>query len=59
MILLAVLMMIVLSRLPGRKPVIFYPKSGDSGITPLSVEKSLEEKKAARNSRRKLRKKLR
>ncbi|MDR2658919.1 MAG: prolipoprotein diacylglyceryl transferase [Spirochaetaceae bacterium] len=59
MILLAVLMMIVLSRLPGRKPVIFYPKSGDSGGASLSVEKSLEEKKAARNSRRKLRKKLR
>lgn len=54
MVLFAAVMMFVLSRLPGRKPIIHYPDSAES-----AAAKSPEEKKSARNSRKKLRKKLR
>ncbi|MDR1362808.1 MAG: prolipoprotein diacylglyceryl transferase [Spirochaetaceae bacterium] len=57
MILAALVLMLVFSLLPGRKPVIFYPAGVASAE--VLVEKSLEEKNAARNIRRKLRKKLR
>jgi phosphatidylglycerol:prolipoprotein diacylglycerol transferase len=60
MMLLSIVLAIIASRLPDSKPTIFYSinsagRSGDSG----PVEKTPEEKKAKRNSLRKLRKKLR
>jgi phosphatidylglycerol:prolipoprotein diacylglycerol transferase len=54
MVLLALLMMVILSLFPDKKPVIFYTKSA---VTQQSASTGAE-KRAERNSRRKLRKKL-
>jgi phosphatidylglycerol:prolipoprotein diacylglycerol transferase len=54
MILFAIFMMFLFSRLPGKKPVIFYP----AGSAKTPAGKNPEEKKAARNNRKKLRKKF-
>jgi phosphatidylglycerol:prolipoprotein diacylglycerol transferase len=60
MVLVAAVMMLVFSRFPDRKPVIIFPKKAATNSGGISiVEKTPEEKKADRNSRRKLRKKLR
>jgi phosphatidylglycerol:prolipoprotein diacylglycerol transferase len=59
MILVSLIIMIVASRLPDAKPVIFYPKNDEPQKNlDTQPEKTAEEKKADRNSRRKLRKKL-
>lgn len=59
MILIALLFMIFAPRFPGAKPVIFYPQNYASLKTAAALpEKTAEEKKSERNSRRRLRKKL-
>jgi phosphatidylglycerol:prolipoprotein diacylglycerol transferase len=59
MILIALVIMIVAPRLPDAKPVIFYPENTEPRKNlDTQPEKTVEEKKAERNSRRKLRKKL-
>jgi hypothetical protein len=59
MILAALVIMIVAPRLSDAKPVIFYPKNArPPKSADAQPEKTAEEKKAERNSRRKLRKRL-
>jgi phosphatidylglycerol:prolipoprotein diacylglycerol transferase len=59
MVLVSLVMTLILSRLPDRKPVIKYQESAATNAGGVTAEKTEEEKRAGRNSRRKLRKKLR
>jgi phosphatidylglycerol:prolipoprotein diacylglycerol transferase len=57
MVVIAIVMAVFASRMPDKKPVIIFPKNAGNAFA--AAEKDAGEKKAARNNRRKLRKKLR
>jgi phosphatidylglycerol:prolipoprotein diacylglycerol transferase len=57
MMVLAIVMAVFASRMPDRKPVIIFPRNAGNAF--VAAGKDADEKKAARNTRRKLRKKLR